>query len=59
MILKRRERTEAYKQEFLNDPQVNEAFSSIGAALKNRFVHNLTGNKRLRPTTGKGHRQTP
>ena len=48
-----KERTEAYKQEFLNDPQVNEAFSSIGSALKNRFVHNLTGTKDSDPPLAK------
>ena len=50
---KTKERTEAYKQEFLNDPQVKEAFSSIGSALKNRFVHNLTETKDSDPPLAK------
>ena len=46
-------KTEAYKQKFLNDPEVNRALSSIGAELKSRLIHNLTETKDSGPPLAK------
>ena len=47
------ERTEEYKQKFLNDPEVNEAFSSIGAEIKSHLVHSLKETKDSDPPLAK------